>query len=241
MQRHRLLAGLLTSLLLLGPGHKGLSAGSADDIAKLRAPARRKLHPASAAGRNGRRLHSESQAGRLVAGCRLCEQRAGFLADPASPDPAAWRWRRPTASPAIRWPATPSCVRRSSRALPTGRRTTTSTRTGGISNRRPAGHGADSDPDGRDGPAGAERTDDPASPRPQQDGHDRPEQGLAGGDRVHEGAADRTIRTSWPRPETRSSASCASRRRKESSRTTPSISTGRSSNGATTAGRSAAT
>ena len=37
MQRYRLLAGLLTFLLLLGPGHRRLSAGSADDRSKLRA------------------------------------------------------------------------------------------------------------------------------------------------------------------------------------------------------------
>ena len=43
----------------------------------------------SAAGRqNGRRLYSESATGWLLAGYRLREQRAGVLADPASPEPA---------------------------------------------------------------------------------------------------------------------------------------------------------
>jgi chondroitin AC lyase len=37
MHRHKRLAVLLTFLLLLGPGHKGLSAGSTEDISKLRA------------------------------------------------------------------------------------------------------------------------------------------------------------------------------------------------------------
>jgi hypothetical protein len=104
--------------------------------------------------------------------------------------------------------------------------------------RRAADHGADSGPDGGHDSGGLERADGATRPRPQQDGHDRSEQGLAGGNRVHEGAyRERPL----AKAREQILSDCGSRSKRESSRTTPSISMGRSNNGAITAGPSAPT